>query len=516
MLGDTAIGIIIGIGAISIYLVNDTVKKKKAMDSKKNEMDSKLKALPDFCPTHRIFGWLGQSGLAVDVTRKKVCLITNSDTDVFYRMISYKDILSVELIEDGISTTKTSRLSQSGGAAVGGILLGGVGAIVGGLSGKRETSEKVENIDLRLTVNDTDAPLHTITFLKVPIEKAMSIYAKQNQAARLWYGIIDVLIKSADSENKSLPFSELNEALPSTPVYVDDEIKKLQDLHATSALTADKFQQQKNEEKIRIAKSYITEIINAHLSTLATKHRQSIVTDEYGAVDISGWSKEIDYFVDKVLWADPLVAAYLGGIDTGELVGDALAAITKRQDDFFAQQEKGQKIPQWKLDKLKQHVDDINRKSTERMREAKNLINELVTNYRINEIENPSQHSLIDVDSLDPIQFEHYCADILRNGGWSARVTQASGDQGIDVIATIGNIKAVFQCKKYSQPVGNASVQEIFAGKQHEQAHVAAVVSNATFTSSAKQLASSTGVYLLHYSELDQFSQELYSVITPR
>ena len=88
-------------------------------------------------------------------------------------------------------------------------------------------------------------------------------------------------------------------------------------------------------------------------------------------------------------------------------------------------------------------------------------------------------------------------------------MTQACGDQGIDVIAQHGNVKAVFQCKKYSQPVGNAAVQEIIAGKAFEQAHVAAVVSNATFTPSATQLASTTGVFLLHISELPQFAARL-------
>lgn len=87
--------------------------------------------------------------------------------------------------------------------------------------------------------------------------------------------------------------------------------------------------------------------------------------------------------------------------------------------------------------------------------------------------------------------------------------TPASGDQGIDVIASYGNVKAVFQCKKYAQPVGNGAVQEIVAGKQFERADIAAVVSNATFTTSAKQLASTTGVHLLHYSELQGFAEKL-------
>lgn len=141
------------------------------------------------------------------------------------------------------------------------------------------------------------------------------------------------------------------------------------------------------------------------------------------------------------------------------------------------------------------------------------FIGERVLDAKIKNIES-GKHDTVNVDLLTPEEFEHYCGDLLRQSGWNARVTKASGDQGIDVIALYGNVKAVLQCKKYSQPVGNAAVQEIIAGKAFEQAHVAVVVSNAPFTPSAKQLAATTGVYLLHFSELPKFAVRLGLVDT--
>ena len=259
-----------------------------------------------------------------------------------------------------------------------------------------------------------------------------------------------------------------------------------------------------NAEFTASAEKRITEIITKHLPALAVKHQQSITQDSYGVVDVSGWDKEIDYFIDKVIWPD--VGDYLGGIDLGrslKVVQAELDEITGKINTPGAS-----KTPQATIDRLKAEHDSRTQKNTERIRETKILINSLVTEYRISEVEN-NAHVSVDVEGLEPIQFEHYCAEILRANGWDARVTQASGDQGVDVIATRGNVKAVLQCKKYSQPVGNAAVQEIFAGKQHEQAHVAAVVSNATYTPSAKQLAGTTGVHLLHFSELAQLAERL-------
>lgn len=227
---------------VLVGLVVQAVKTSK----RKQEMESKLKSLPDFNPTQQVMGCDGESGLAVDEPRKKICLITHNGAFVSQRIINYKDIFSVELFEDGTSITKTVRSSQIGGVVVGGLLLGGVGALVGGLSGKTETSGKVKRIDLRLIVNDTNAPLHDVAFMNVGGEKDGIIYTQAIPVARRWHGIVEVLIKRADSEEKSLQNSkrQIQPALPNASVA--DEIKKLAELHHSGVLTSDELQQQKS------------------------------------------------------------------------------------------------------------------------------------------------------------------------------------------------------------------------------------------------------------------------------
>ena len=99
-------------------------------------------------------------------------------------------------------------------------------------------------------------------------------------------------------------------------------------------------------------------------------------------------------------------------------------------------------------------------------------------------------------------EFEQNCAAALRSAGWAARTTRGSGDQGVDVIAKKNGIKVAIQCKRYAKPVGNRAVQEALAGKHFINAHWAAVVSNAAYTQSARDLASASGVRLLHYTDL--------------
>lgn len=124
--------------------------------------------------------------------------------------------------------------------------------------------------------------------------------------------------------------------------------------------------------------------------------------------------------------------------------------------------------------------------------------------------ENIARGHFYNIEKITHNEFEHLCANLLRCHGWHrVVVTRASGDQGIDVIAYYGDKKAVFQCKKYGSPVGNKAVQEIISGRLVERADIAAVVSNAAYTRSAKQLASKGGVYLLHHTDLWEFAERI-------
>ena len=226
----------------------------------------------------------------------------------------------------------------------------------------------------------------------------------------------------------------------------NDEISKQ---IAKCVARKDELEKLEKPFKEKIEKEVITSLIEPHLDKLLLKKKQLTRVDDYGNEDVSLFVKELDYFVEKTI---------------------------KTKID----------IPYGK--------------------------EELVWNILVDSIfayENNSPAKIRNLDEVSPIDFEHECADLLNQTGWTARVTQASGDQGIDVIATYGNVKAVFQVKKYAKPVGNSAVQEIIAGKAFEQAHVAAVITNSTFTTSAKKLANATGVFLLHYSELSDFAEEL-------
>ena len=194
----------------------------------------------------------------------------------------------------------------------------------------------------------------------------------------------------------------------------------------------------------------LKELLNKHLKTLLIKQSQLIITDSYGNKIIDDWEKEKTYFVENVVRKD------------------------KRFDKLSAA-----------------------------------LINLIIEDTIVeNKPKHESTSTELD-DNATPLDYERYCADILSKKGWQTRLTKATGDQGVDIVAEKGSVKVVLQCKKYGFPVGNKAVQEALAGKEFESADYAAVVTNAQFTKSAQQLAAKTGVLLLHHAELENLENSL-------
>ena len=116
-------------------------------------------------------------------------------------------------------------------------------------------------------------------------------------------------------------------------------------------------------------------------------------------------------------------------------------------------------------------------------------------------LDKPSSKNL--KKDMTGVQFEEHCKKILIEAGWEVEDTPTSGDQGVDLIASIENLRVCIQCKCFTKPVGNKAVQEVAAGMIHWNGTHAVVVGKSGFTKSAQNLAESTKVILTSDSELE-------------
>lgn len=101
------------------------------------------------------------------------------------------------------------------------------------------------------------------------------------------------------------------------------------------------------------------------------------------------------------------------------------------------------------------------------------------------------------MDEMEGHDFEYYCADLLRSGGFQhVEVTRGSGDFGADILCERDGVTYAVQCKCYDSVVGVHAVQEAFAGRAFYDRMVGAVMTNRYFTAPAETCARKLNVLL--------------------
>lgn len=105
---------------------------------------------------------------------------------------------------------------------------------------------------------------------------------------------------------------------------------------------------------------------------------------------------------------------------------------------------------------------------------------------------------LFEIDQMKGIEFEKYTVFLLKEQGFSKiKMTPASGDYGIDVIATNPKGERIgIQCKRWKKNVGIKAVQEAYSGKSYYGLDRAYVLTNSYFTNAAIETAKRNGIGL--------------------
>ena len=108
---------------------------------------------------------------------------------------------------------------------------------------------------------------------------------------------------------------------------------------------------------------------------------------------------------------------------------------------------------------------------------------------------------------MSGIDFEIYIKELLGSLGLeNIQHTPITNDQGADLLARKDGRLIVIQAKRYSCPVGNSAVQEVLGALHFYHGDEGWVVSNSTFTPSAKELARRAGVRLIDGYDLARLS----------
>ncbi|MCV7214133.1 restriction endonuclease [Mycobacterium crocinum] len=111
------------------------------------------------------------------------------------------------------------------------------------------------------------------------------------------------------------------------------------------------------------------------------------------------------------------------------------------------------------------------------------------------------------VDAMTGVEFEHYVAAVLRGIGYTVELTRATGDFGVDLIATKDGTRTAVQCKRQNRVVNGSAIQQVVAGAAVHDCAATMVVSNHRYTRAAEQLAEVHGCVLVDRTRLARMSR---------
>ena len=103
------------------------------------------------------------------------------------------------------------------------------------------------------------------------------------------------------------------------------------------------------------------------------------------------------------------------------------------------------------------------------------------------------------------------CHSIEKSGFSFVTEIGKSGDQGGDITGYKDGKNWVFQCKRYSNNVGNKAVQQAHFAKTFYQCDTAAVITNQFFTEAARTAAKASGVELWNRLSIVNLLKEINS-----
>lgn len=203
--------------------IADVEKAIQAQNENKLELDS-------FNPTKKIGNFV-----EFDDNSKKWVLLTGifgkRDKSTVY---NYSDIVDFELLEDGESISS----GGLGRALVGGAVFGGVGAIVGGVTGKKKTTGVCSSLKLKITLNNINHPVVYVNFIEAATKKDGLVYKNVYKLAHECLAVLEVIC------NQQQPVAEAPIQQNSS---IADEILKYKNLLDMGAITQAEFDEKKSE-----------------------------------------------------------------------------------------------------------------------------------------------------------------------------------------------------------------------------------------------------------------------------
>ncbi len=106
------------------------------------------------------------------------------------------------------------------------------------------------------------------------------------------------------------------------------------------------------------------------------------------------------------------------------------------------------------------------------------------------------------IRSMDGLEFEHWVAELFRRAGFQVEITQASGDHGVDLWASIRTRMVAVQCKRWDGMIGEPVLRDLYGAMTAAKAQYGCLVTTGTFTAQAHQFSRDKPLCLVGFDAL--------------
>lgn len=152
-----------------------------------------------------------------------------------YTSIPYDNIIGYELLEDGGSIIK----GGLGRAVAGGLLFGGVGAVVGGVTGKKTGKPTCTNLQVKIVLTNSSEPAHYLTLINTETKKDSFIYKQYYKDAQDICSKLEGIMQENQHQNNTQTVSAASDPA--------EELRKYKSLLDDGIISQEEFDAKKKQ-----------------------------------------------------------------------------------------------------------------------------------------------------------------------------------------------------------------------------------------------------------------------------